>query len=66
MACEKVHRMKTGKEGFSPCGCKAESDLTSLAWVVIVTGGGTQGSDGGSDPPSLAWCETWYWRVERC
>jgi hypothetical protein len=34
VACEKVHRMKTSKEGFSPCGCEAESDLTSLAWWV--------------------------------
>ena len=62
MACEKVHRMKTGKEGFSPCGCEAESDLTSLAWLVVVTIGGTPASDGGWDPTSLAW---WVYRGTR-
>jgi hypothetical protein len=58
VACEKVHRMKTGKDGFSPCGCEAESDLTSLAWLVVVTSGGTPASNRGSDPTDLAWAGT--------
>jgi hypothetical protein len=58
VACEKVHRMKTGKDGFSPCGCEAESDLTSLAWLVVVISGGTPASNRGSDPTDLAWAGT--------